>query len=168
MSFILSTISLPIQSNTPVLSVLATFYYGNLTRPSLDPPRIGFLSTVPSDAEQRLAAAVYSAKNSGGYFGEFSLPPSVSQTARNLTVSITETTVSAPTGSHTGFPVTTDAHGVIQASEAPLPVDLTTFDEDEDDPRQENGASLSPSRSSIANTVFLGFGLALVGTMFLV
>lgn len=71
MSFILSTASLPAQPNAPILSVLAAFYYGNLTRPSLDPPRIGFLSTVPSDASQRLVAAVYSARSSGDYIGEF-------------------------------------------------------------------------------------------------
>lgn len=40
------------------LSVLASFYYGNITHPSADPPRIGFLSTVPGDAAARLRAAV--------------------------------------------------------------------------------------------------------------
>ncbi|KAH8996251.1 acid protease [Lactarius akahatsu] len=39
-------------------SVFAAFYYGNLTHPSQDQPRIGLLSTVPSDAAQRLQAAV--------------------------------------------------------------------------------------------------------------
>ncbi|KAF7369314.1 Peptidase A1 domain-containing protein [Mycena venus] len=36
--------------------VLASFYYGNITYPSVDPPRIGFLSTVPADGGRRGAA----------------------------------------------------------------------------------------------------------------
>jgi hypothetical protein len=39
-------------------SVFVAFYYGNLTHPSQDRPRVGLLSTVPSDAAQRLQAAV--------------------------------------------------------------------------------------------------------------
>lgn len=42
-------------------SVLAAFYYGAITELSQDPPRIGFLSTVPSDAGQRLEDAVSTA-----------------------------------------------------------------------------------------------------------
>ena len=49
--------------------MLASFYYANLTYPSSDPPRIGFLSTVPDDAVMRLEAAVQSAKDVGGYPG---------------------------------------------------------------------------------------------------
>ncbi|KIK43110.1 hypothetical protein CY34DRAFT_82376 [Suillus luteus UH-Slu-Lm8-n1] len=41
--------------------VLAAFYYGSFTGPSQDPPRIGFLSTVPSDAGIRLEEAVSAA-----------------------------------------------------------------------------------------------------------
>ncbi|KAA1478680.1 acid protease [Dentipellis sp. KUC8613] len=44
--------------------VLAAFYYGNLTYPSQDPPRMGFLSTVPPDAGEQLGAAVSSASGS--------------------------------------------------------------------------------------------------------
>lgn len=43
-------------------SVLAAFYYGNLTRPSQDPPRIGLLSTVPSDGDERLKEAISAAE----------------------------------------------------------------------------------------------------------
>lgn len=39
-------------------SVIVAFYYGNLTHPSQDQPRVGLLSTVPPDAAQRLQAAV--------------------------------------------------------------------------------------------------------------
>ena len=35
----------------PLSSVLSTFYYGNLTYPSRGPPKLGFLSTVPPDAD---------------------------------------------------------------------------------------------------------------------
>lgn len=38
--------------------VIAVFYYGSLSRPSVDPPRIGFMSTVPADAGQRLSEDV--------------------------------------------------------------------------------------------------------------
>ncbi|KAF8508254.1 acid protease, partial [Hysterangium stoloniferum] len=46
-------------------STLVVFYYGNLTHPSVDPPRMGFLSTVPSDADALLAAAVAEASENG-------------------------------------------------------------------------------------------------------
>ncbi|EJC99086.1 acid protease [Fomitiporia mediterranea MF3/22] len=52
-----------------VRGVLASFYYGNLTHPSFDPPRIGILSTVPEDTELRLAGAVQSAASVGGFPG---------------------------------------------------------------------------------------------------
>ncbi|KAJ6564491.1 aspartic peptidase domain-containing protein [Mycena capillaripes] len=52
--------------------VLAAFYYGNITYPSTDPPRIGFLSTVPADDGARLQAAVGDAiaHNDGNEFCE--------------------------------------------------------------------------------------------------
>ena len=40
-------------------SVIVAFYYGNITHPSQDQPRVGLLSTVPPDAAQRLQAAVH-------------------------------------------------------------------------------------------------------------
>ncbi|KAH9913688.1 acid protease [Epithele typhae] len=51
-------------------STLAAFYYGNSTHPTRDPPRVGFLSTVPSDAGESLADAVASAALHGGLFPE--------------------------------------------------------------------------------------------------
>lgn len=56
-------------------SVISSFYYGNLTYPSQDPPRMGFLSTVPSDADDRMRAAVRTASHRDGTF------PAVSETA---------------------------------------------------------------------------------------
>jgi len=41
-------------------SVIVAFYYGNLTHPSQDEPRVGLLSTVPPDAAQRLQTSVQS------------------------------------------------------------------------------------------------------------
>ena len=48
---------------TVYFSVLASFHYGNLTHPSVDPPRVGFISTVPRDSEDVFAAAIKSAHN---------------------------------------------------------------------------------------------------------
>lgn len=39
-------------------SVLAAYHFGNLTYPSQDPPRMGFLSTVPDNADALLRSAV--------------------------------------------------------------------------------------------------------------
>ncbi|KAF9456223.1 aspartic peptidase domain-containing protein [Collybia nuda] len=49
-------------------SVLASYHYGNLTYPSQDPPRMGFLSTVPSDANDQMREAVKDASQNGGNF----------------------------------------------------------------------------------------------------
>ncbi|KAL0581265.1 hypothetical protein V5O48_000748 [Marasmius crinis-equi] len=53
-------------------SVLSSYYYGNLTYPSRDPPRLGLLSTVPSDANERYENAVEAA---GDRFPAFAEPP---------------------------------------------------------------------------------------------
>jgi hypothetical protein len=49
-------------------SNLVAFHYGNLTHPSVDPPRIGFLSMVPADAGNLLTQAVLEAQKNGGNF----------------------------------------------------------------------------------------------------
>lgn len=49
-------------------STLVAFYYGNLTNPSVDPPRIGFLSQVPQNASTLLQEAVVDAEQDGGVF----------------------------------------------------------------------------------------------------
>ncbi|KAJ7689277.1 aspartic peptidase domain-containing protein [Mycena rosella] len=46
--------------------VLAAFHYGNITYPSVDPPRIGLLSTVPADAGTLLQSAIADAVKSNG------------------------------------------------------------------------------------------------------
>lgn len=49
-------------------STLVAFYYGNLTHPSQDPPRIGFMSMVPANASQILEGDVSAAQADGGSF----------------------------------------------------------------------------------------------------
>ncbi|OJT14312.1 hypothetical protein TRAPUB_9173 [Trametes pubescens] len=49
-------------------SNLVVFYYGNLTHPSVDPPRMGFKSLVPTDAADLLEDAVGDAQKAGGSF----------------------------------------------------------------------------------------------------
>ncbi|KAI0051557.1 acid protease [Auriscalpium vulgare] len=63
-------------------SVMASYYYGNLTYPSHDPPRIGLLSTVPSDAVERLKSVVNYANSSlGGNLPAISEAPPTSTLA---------------------------------------------------------------------------------------
>lgn len=49
-------------------SNLVAFHYGNLEQPSLDPPMIGLLSMVPSNADDLLKQAVQDAVANGGNF----------------------------------------------------------------------------------------------------
>ncbi|EKM79641.1 hypothetical protein AGABI1DRAFT_114140 [Agaricus bisporus var. burnettii JB137-S8] len=51
-------------------SNLVVFHYGNLTHPSVDPPRIGILSRVPPNANDLYQQAVQDAVNNGGNFEE--------------------------------------------------------------------------------------------------
>ena len=45
-------------SSDVFVRTLVAFYYGNMTRPSADPPRVGLKSTVPSNAAAELKEAV--------------------------------------------------------------------------------------------------------------
>ncbi|KAH7925266.1 acid protease [Leucogyrophana mollusca] len=54
--------------------VLAAFHYGDLARPSQDPPRVGLLSTVPGDAAAKLVADVAAAAAGGLDLPELSDP----------------------------------------------------------------------------------------------
>ncbi|KAJ2930718.1 hypothetical protein H1R20_g1743, partial [Candolleomyces eurysporus] len=42
-------------------SVLSAYHFGNITYPSMDPPRMGFLSTVPPNANDLMQSAQASA-----------------------------------------------------------------------------------------------------------
>ena len=62
------------QTSTDVNSNLVAFYYGNLTHPSVDPPRIGFMSMVPNNADALLQNDIAQAKADGGNFESASVP----------------------------------------------------------------------------------------------
>ncbi len=49
-------------------SNVVAFYYGNLTHPSVDPPRVGLMSLVPQNASALLGDAVKEAQSAGGSF----------------------------------------------------------------------------------------------------
>ncbi|THH04541.1 hypothetical protein EW145_g5443 [Phellinidium pouzarii] len=103
--------------------VLSSFYYGNITHPSMDPPRIGFLSTIPNDTAIRLAAAVHAGEDMGGF------PVVVSfQYLRIQSNGWIETTIAAPTGTFSEIASTTDAHGVVRVSETPLAIEPSSSD----------------------------------------
>ncbi|GJJ14361.1 hypothetical protein Clacol_008625 [Clathrus columnatus] len=51
-------------------SNLIAFYYGDLMQPSVDPPRIGFLSTVPENSNEAYASDIASASQAGQFFGK--------------------------------------------------------------------------------------------------
>ncbi|KIJ55014.1 hypothetical protein M422DRAFT_42187 [Sphaerobolus stellatus SS14] len=62
-------------------SNLVAFYFGNLTHPSADPPRIGFLSTVPSNAAKLYSSDISAAQSSGGIIASTQAPPTGTYTA---------------------------------------------------------------------------------------
>ncbi|KDR79313.1 hypothetical protein GALMADRAFT_243260 [Galerina marginata CBS 339.88] len=71
---------------TPFLKgVLSSYYFGNLTYPSRDPPKMGFLSTVPSDAGDRMKAAVAAAAKADNNFPAISEPAPSGTSARAQT-----------------------------------------------------------------------------------
>jgi hypothetical protein len=81
-------------------SNLVAFYYGNLTHPSVDPPRIGFLSMVPDNASSIVRGVVSDAQANGGMFGSM---PISSITNSMMTADphnyLTGTSQAAPTSS---------------------------------------------------------------------
>jgi len=77
-------------------SALVAYYYGNLTHPSQDPPRIGLLSTVPGDVNSELQKAVQAAVADAGVF------PAISNAAPSGTFMATMTGVGGvPQATHT-------------------------------------------------------------------
>ncbi|KAF5388614.1 hypothetical protein D9757_004803 [Collybiopsis confluens] len=62
-------------------STIVAFHYGNLTHPSVDPPRIGFLSTVPANADALLTQAVADAQSAGSFEQTTELAPTASAAA---------------------------------------------------------------------------------------
>lgn len=90
-------------------SNLVVFYYGNLTHPSVDPPRMGFLSRVPDNAAQLLAQSIADAQGNGGNFGSTTdaAPSDASATTPAPSIVVPTTTTSIGVGSST----TTTASG---------------------------------------------------------
>lgn len=85
-------------------SNLVAFHYGNLTHPSVDPPRIGLRSLVPPDADEQLRKAVAEAKASGGGLdNSIELAPTASAaTAAQITVSEVPLTSTSTFGANNG------------------------------------------------------------------
>ncbi|CAL1712293.1 unnamed protein product [Somion occarium] len=79
------------KSNTVV------FYYGNLTHPSVDPPRIGFVSNVPQNANDLLQQAIADANAQGGVFES---TVDVAPTASSV-ITVSATSLTLPTASAT-------------------------------------------------------------------
>lgn len=82
-------------------SNLVVFHYGNLTHPSVDPPRIGLMSLVSADAEEELQKAVQAAEINGGNFrSSIELAPTAEAiTAIDTTVSFSGSAGLLPTAS---------------------------------------------------------------------
>lgn len=102
---------------TSLGSVFVAFYYGNLTHPSQDQPRIGLLSTVPPDAAQRLQAAAQLANATRG--GNF--PGAIIFCCR-MTTKVSDVVVVTSEAAPSDVPPSsgTDVAGVPQAHSIPL------------------------------------------------
>jgi hypothetical protein len=75
-------------------SNVVAFHYGNLTHPSVDPPRIGFLSTVPQNAAQLLQQDVSNASKTGDFESTIDVAPTdIAATASATTLSISSVAV---------------------------------------------------------------------------
>ncbi|KAJ7693443.1 aspartic peptidase domain-containing protein [Mycena rosella] len=85
-------------------SNLAAFHYGNLTHPSQDPPRIGFMSLVPANAADLLAQAVQEAVQDNGEFDSTLVvaPTAAAELEAQVTVFATSASAQAAdlTGTH--------------------------------------------------------------------
>ncbi|KAJ8089250.1 hypothetical protein PM082_014498 [Marasmius tenuissimus] len=95
-------------------SNLVAFHYGNLTNPSVDPPRIGLLSRVPTDADAKLTQAVQDAKTNGGKFDNTIqvAPTDSAATAARVTVSDDPNKAAKTSGVNNGDGATPTATGV--------------------------------------------------------
>ncbi|KAF5353671.1 hypothetical protein D9758_008648 [Tetrapyrgos nigripes] len=104
-------------------SVLTSFHYGNISHPSQDPPRIGFLSTVPPDSDKRYLDAVEAASDSRNFPAIFQPAPA-----------------DLP-------PISTNSDGVPQA----IPTQTTSSLGGPNHSRLENGGIPGPIRRPFSN-----------------
>ncbi|KAF8574345.1 acid protease [Ramaria rubella] len=84
-------------------SNLVSFYFGNLTHPSQDPPRVGFMSTVQSDAATQLSSAVAAASANGGVL------PTTTEAAPSSIPTLATTFSGVPQAEPTGASSTIDS-----------------------------------------------------------
>jgi len=118
-------------------SNLVAFHYGNLTHPSQDPPRIGFLSQVPTNAAALLTQAVQDAVADGGNFETTLVVAPTGSAELEAQVTVVPTSASAQaaalTGTHappaaaspTAKPAPTAAVPTVQPAAAPTSVPST-------------------------------------------
>ncbi len=125
---------------------MATFYYGNITYPSQDSPRIGFMSTVPPDAADRLKSTVAEARRSGtGFSGSYIHSLLTIFPLINHSIALVE---SAPSGSFDSARLrpspqassSPSATMSLARSPSPTPVSTTTSG----DPNASNSNSATP------------------------
>ncbi|THU99843.1 acid protease [Dendrothele bispora CBS 962.96] len=134
-------------------SNLVAFHYGNLTHPSVDPPRIGFLSMVPENANQLLIEAVNDAQANGGRF-ESTLevaPTASAATAGEITVS----------PGFTGIGATTSAEGATRTQMSPTAAVTVGLDDAEDLNDQNTETRLRPSTGTIMAIIVSIFGVGM-------
>jgi hypothetical protein len=102
------------------LRAVTSFYYGNLTYPSQDPPRMGFVSTVPDNANDLFADAISNAAIDSGIFPAFSVePPSRAPSG----LAGYGGSLTLPTGLKAGVPASTSSAAPIAATVAPSTTD---------------------------------------------
>ncbi|KAI0086972.1 aspartic peptidase domain-containing protein [Irpex rosettiformis] len=119
-------------------STTVIFYYGNLTNPSVDPPKIGFVSNVPQNADTLLEQAVSEAQASGGLFeSTVEVAPTASTV---VTLSAPATASPTPAPSSTPKPASTGPLVNAQASASPSPVSASSAPSPSPSDKKGNGA----------------------------
>uniref|UniRef100_A0A0W0F8B4 Peptidase A1 domain-containing protein n=1 Tax=Moniliophthora roreri TaxID=221103 RepID=A0A0W0F8B4_MONRR len=138
-------------------SNLVAFHYGNLTHPSVDPPRVGLLSIVPPDADAQLKKAVQDAQANGGVFeSTLEIAPTASAaTAVQITVSEVPPTSSTAAANNNG----NDNAGAAATTTTGAPGSVVTISMDGPDggSRQDSG-SISRAHVPVA---LLGLGMVI-------
>ncbi|KAK0202190.1 aspartic peptidase domain-containing protein [Desarmillaria ectypa] len=121
-------------------SNLVAFHYGNLTHPSVDPPRVGILSTVPDNADTLLQQAVQDAEANGGNFeSTIELAP----TAEAAAASQVTVGLAGLTESSTGTLLS--ASGTVAATAAST---ASPSDNSSDAPTKQDNAAMAIGRAS--------------------
>jgi hypothetical protein len=134
-------------------SNLVAFYYGNLTHPSVDPPRIGFLSMVPNNANSIVQSDVTQAQANGGNFKSTKRPV----ITQSLLTSLAGTSQVAPTSIASDISILTSTN---TTSASPL---STTSSKSGAQAISSNASVRSASARAALATILLP---AVFGTMF--